>query len=317
MVKRAHSLCDVCECEIANIDLFNEPDVGYTICRSPECRGIIQRGLLLPANMFEAHLKFNKKMLRDRRERQDLKSKFLQKIEDKEKQELSDVRKRVITQFESIHDDTVFLTIPSSSPVSKKIDNPRKREYIEHIKNIIRSALRSSETSSMDDEQDKAFLNSSKLNLLFESQPDLQALSDQLCSMCKGGCCASGNNHAYLSPQNVRRYLHKHPDATPVDLFKLYLSHINIESVDNACINQGSTGCSLPRELRADICNAFYCDSLERLHKQNIEDQAINAVVAIQRSSTYWNRFDENVDNRIIDIAIVTENSHESVIDAI
>lgn len=310
-----HSHCDVCDCEIANIDLLPRSQPGYTVCRAPECRRIMDKKSSMTEPMFDAHLKFNRRILTRRRELQEQKNQYMRSVVRKESDELLHVRERVFEKFDSIgRDNIAFLTIPSANPSTKITSNERKKVYISYLKKIIRDACSSDESNPVEEaEQNKAYKNSIELERVFEVLPGLQDVSDQLCIMCKGGCCASGENHAYLSAVSIRRYLNANPDVTAVELFKMYLSHVNIESTMDACINQASTGCSLPRDLRSDICNAFYCDSLERYHKRSADNNTINTVVAVQRSSTYWNRFDPDVKNEIIDIAIIDNDGCRSI----
>jgi hypothetical protein len=92
-------------------------------------------------------------------------------------------------------------------------------------------------------------------------------LARTACASCRGLCCKHGEQHAFIRPATLRRYLKLHPDQTPVQALETYLSHIPAESTAGSCIYHGRQGCTLPRALRSDVCNHFICDDLERLQK--------------------------------------------------
>lgn len=123
--------------------------------------------------------------------------------------------------------------------------------------------------------------------------------------MCKGGCCASGKEHAYLSVFSIRRYMDDSPGQSTAEIIDLYLSKVSSETIKNSCINHTSTGCALPRHLRSDICNGYYCNSLKSYQEKMAGRENSIAVLAIQRSSTYWNRFEPEVHNEIIGVALI------------
>ena len=50
----------------------------------------------------------------------------------------------------------------------------------------------------------------------------------------------------------------REPDA----MAREFLRHLPRVSYSGSCVYHGRTGCGLPREMRAAICNRFYCGSL-------------------------------------------------------
>lgn len=85
------------------------------------------------------------------------------------------------------------------------------------------------------------------------------------CGACRGNCCRGGANHAYQGEDSMVRYLRQHPgredDAVIVD----FLSYVPSHTMSEGCIYQQADGCALPRDMRADICNSFYCDGLNEI----------------------------------------------------
>jgi len=85
------------------------------------------------------------------------------------------------------------------------------------------------------------------------------------CTSCRGWCCRHGEDHAFLRPATLRRYLKAHPELTPARALEEYLGRLPGESIAGSCLYHGAQGCTLPREMRSDVCNRYHCEELERL----------------------------------------------------
>lgn len=91
------------------------------------------------------------------------------------------------------------------------------------------------------------------------------------CATCQGNCCERGGNTALLLPGDLARYRRRHPEAAPEEIIDTYLSHLPDASTRGGCVYQAETGCALPRAMRQDICNSYYCESLRWLNKDYLE----------------------------------------------
>ncbi len=60
----------------------------------------------------------------------------------------------------------------------------------------------------------------------------------------------------------MARDLAAHPAAGPEQAVRAYLAHLPEQSFEDACVYQGRNGCTLPRDLRAELCNAYECAGL-------------------------------------------------------
>jgi predicted nucleic acid-binding Zn ribbon protein len=92
--------------------------------------------------------------------------------------------------------------------------------------------------------------------------PEVQAVLNGACALCRGFCCGNGGNHAYLNVETIRLYMAKHPDQRPHDVLAAYLGRIRNDTVAGSCIFHQPGGCGLPREMRSDTCNRFFCKGL-------------------------------------------------------
>lgn len=112
--------------------------------------------------------------------------------------------------------------------------------------------------------------------------PDDTALAPALCAFCGGRCCRYGAaTHGFVTAGLLRRWLQRHPQATPADAAAAYLQRLPRHHVQGSCPHHGRHGCTLPHEMRSDICNRYACDALRRLQDH---PEFTSAVAAMDRA---------------------------------
>ena len=85
------------------------------------------------------------------------------------------------------------------------------------------------------------------------------------CTGCRGSCCRSGGDHAYINEETISRYIETHPGSTPAQILQAYLERLPAETILDSCVFHSATGCGLPRELRSETCNRHLCGKLINL----------------------------------------------------
>lgn len=302
--------CEVCDNELAYIDTLTANGAEYSVCRSLACKNVMKQKSAMTPHMFKSHLDFNRKLIRQRREKDAARQKHRDDVANKESQENRKIQQMVFDTFlELTEESTSLLTIPSGNSKLLAVSSERKNKYIEHLKSIINEACGYANAAEVVfDEHHDAYGKRLIVEQRFDNIPALQSISDRLCNMCKGGCCAQGKEHAYLSVFSMRRTMDLNPNQTAEEILDDYLAHICTQSIENSCINHSQTGCALPRKMRSDVCNGFYCDPLKAYQKKVETEEKLSMVIAIQRSSTYWNRFDVDACNEIVDVGVLDEN---------
>ncbi len=268
-----------------------------------------QKSSMSPA-IFSARLEFQRNLIHERREMAVMKKKYIEEAKEKESNEHCVLLHSVLKNNpELTNKNTYLLTIPSGLTSVSPLTQERISSYTEHIRNLI-----SQTTQHADDAEVPNVIHQEphvKTAQLFSENPALRTISDRLCGMCQGGCCLAGNNHAYLTVITINRCKATHPDFSDEEILDLYLSHLSSETIEGACINQTSSGCALPRDLRSDTCNEYYCDSLLLYQQVQAEKDTLDTVLAIKRSGTHPNTFDPAVRNDIIGAALVDEDKLE------
>ena len=97
-------------------------------------------------------------------------------------------------------------------------------------------------------------------------KPQATSFADA-CATCRGHCCSKGGNDAYLDENAIAQAWARHPRLSKRGLARLYLDAIPKKAFANSCIFHAEQGCSLPRDLRAPVSEAYLCGPLMRLMK--------------------------------------------------
>jgi hypothetical protein len=93
----------------------------------------------------------------------------------------------------------------------------------------------------------------------------------------------------------------------PRDVLAAYLDRLVHRTETHSCVNHGANGCSLPREMRSDTCNDFYCGTLSAwIAKAEAEPGPERALVIVRRQDV-WSRDDLGETNDIVDVAVVSD----------
>ena len=301
-----NAICEICGAHISFPDFMNGKD---QVCRSFECQRIISQKATMPPLVFESHLRFQRKLETERREKEAALKKYRDEAAEREADENQRILKLVSGRHTALSTKNIHLVvIPTGMSRSIPLDEERIEKYRQHLEEIVQTARNQVDSTNVDIGQDfEAYERRISVDEKLDGNPYLRTISDQLCGMCKGGCCTSGGDHAYLSAFTIRRYFDANPGLSDSDMQDLYLSNISSESIAGACINQTTSGCSLPKELRSDICSAFYCDSLKSFQNELFVEDEPGTVLAIQRAGTCFNAYGPGVCNDIVSVALVDE----------
>jgi hypothetical protein len=154
--------------------------------------------------------------------------------------------------------------VPSNERLIRNLPERRRRRFRDFVTRLISEATAHSDGSAPGPEPGRV---PRSLALHGESGDEL-ALLAHACTTCGGYCCHQGRDHAFLDVDTIRRYMAEHPEQRPRHVLENFLSHLPNRSHQDACVYQSVTGCALPRGMRADLCNAYYCPSLGDLREE-------------------------------------------------
>jgi len=285
------------------------------ICGAFDCKRLLEQKASMSPALYECHLKFHTKVHEQRRIREARRIKRLAELSAQKDREHRQILRHVNDHYQELTDKPLHLVVIPSG-LTQLSPTPAKRieQYADHLIDIIVQVADSADCDEIVydqhwDAQDKLAIVDER----FRSHPELQTMSDRLCTLCKGGCCYAGREHAYLSVTSIRHYMESHQELSGTKILDLYLSHLNEETITDSCINHTAIGCVLPRELRSDICNAFYCDPLKSYQKKAMDSNEARTVLAIQRAGTYQSCPDPDVINDVVNITLLDEHHTHKV----
>ena len=201
---------------------------------------------------------------------------------------------------EEQRDATRLLIIPSGLSDCSPLARTRIDAYASHLEEVIGKAQ--SDDAAVDGE-DPTLDRRVAVEAMFDTEPELRILSDHVCGICRGGCCVQGDDSAYITPRTVRRFMDANPTLSPADVLAAYLDRLAPETVTNSCINQGPTGCVLPRQQRSDTCNGYYCDELKEWHAAPTA-QRCQELLVVKRARTDWRGYPDDP-NHVVQVAHV------------
>jgi hypothetical protein len=100
------------------------------------------------------------------------------------------------------------------------------------------------------------------------------------CATCQGLCCTGGGDHGYIDERTMARVRRDNPELGARAIIRRYVERIAPVSQQGSCLYHGPAGCTLGRGLRAELCNAYYCNGLRDFLKHAPEPAGVRIVAA-------------------------------------
>jgi hypothetical protein len=189
-----------------------------------------------------------------------------------------------LAELDAPREQVSVVVIPAQSGMVEPLPAARRDAFRSHLEDISGMAFDDdpkAEADSKAAEMMHPLMQSGAEQRREEDEPSVVAGA---CATCWGQCCNRGADTALLLPSDIERYRAQHPEAVVEEVVELYLSHLPETSTRNSCVYHAATGCSLPRELRQNICNTYYCNNLRWLNKSYVA-QGTGKVVYVAASA--------------------------------
>lgn len=306
-VNPANPVCEVCGGEVGRADALLSRRKGHVVCRSGECQGLLAQKATMDPTVYKAHFALQSRLIRQRTERE-VRRKEHEAVVDAAEAEDNRRILDAVRRERGVDGEPRLMVIPTGLGNLVPMSPERRAHYKANLQAAIEEALGFEDLEAMPrDMRFAARERALRSDALLAAHPALEARTDALCARCKGGCCSTGQDKAFISGFTVRRVLDENPSTTPEELLDFYLSHVPDESVEGACINQTATGCALPRAWRSDICNGFFCDALKTLHEGWTEEAPRSPVLVIRRANHNWNRYSAVSTNAVREVVWMDE----------
>ena len=182
-------------------------------------------------------------------------------------------------------EDLTVGIVPFQDGRLSKLPEDRRLQFVAHLDTVLESAF------------DPELVSPSFIMFEREARETLPVVS-AACGTCQGACCERGaDGNAFISSDLIRYFHQKTPELTAEIVRAAYLDALPEMSVTASCVFHTEIGCALDRNLRANICNTFYCNNLTSLMDLiEYEDKPLVAIIGIDedtgesRSLTGFNR---------------------------
>lgn len=303
-MNESEPVCEVCGTEVGPADSLQGRRQGRLVCGRADCRLLIAQLPGVPEASREHHFTTQRELILERMRREARAERRAAAIREAEAQvdrQILEAARREKTPDERV----VVLPIPSGLSSVGPLPVERRERYRRHLERTVSEAVRASEGAVARDRDHAECKRAVESARFLDARPTLNARSGQACDLCKGGCCAAGGEHGFISTATIRRLLDADPSLGAEAILRTYLSHVPDRSVEGACVNQTATGCALPRSWRSDACNAYFCDALEAFQKDWDEATPPDAVLMIRRAHTTGNRFAAATVNPVLEVVRV------------
>lgn len=188
-----------------------------------------------------------------------------------------------------------YTVIPTNSKKITKLPKRRQKIFYEFLWELIHESMEGIEDSeaNREDRKDEAvYRNKDEGNVIF--------FEKKACSLCRGGCCRIGEEHAFLNEETILRYVSRHPDQKPEQVMSAFLTYLPEKTFKESCVYHTETGCSLPRNMRSHVCTDYLCDALYELRELFGREAVPKGIFFISRAQDNWNKNDLDADNRIV-----------------
>ena len=290
----AKTSCNICGTDIIhrNLDLAN-------ICNSFDCVRLEKQRHSLPPQIFLHQVNHHRKIAQKRKQKVEIEKQYHQSLKDSENKENERIREMISIDKPEFENARV-LSIPSGFSGIQENDEKRINIYLDHIREML-------------DNAEKEDISGVHAELELTEETIFADVCNQVCAVCQGGCCTGGGDHAFLTEKTMLRVKQEFPELDDDDIIEMYKSYVPETAINKSCVNQTSMGCALPRELRSDACNNYFCDALEDLQKElEFNDDALPLVI-VKRAYNNWNRLAKDADRQVKSTTIMSRTADDNI----
>ena len=177
--------------------------------------------------------------------------------------------------------------VPRSSVEMSFLPEERRDAFVAHLDEIIAEAF---------DEEGDLMLEEPEM---FEDRETIEPADPMAvtltCIACRGHCCRNGADRmAFLTMEMMVYYRLRDPEITNEEIREDYLAYLPELTQTDSCVYHGDMGCTLPRQLRANLCNTWRCAGQKKMVEEVAAKGAARAlaVALIDDHSAYPNAGD-------------------------
>ncbi len=271
------------------------------VCLRAECRFVLNKKTHLSDSSYKLFFSLQSAQIKKTIELGELKKKRLAEKREMENSE------NLFCWMKAINPDNgydpeqyPYTVLPRNSNKITRLPNQRKTLFRNALSSLIDEALpeRAAHIEKIKKDQNQG----DSLDQILENEFSFEA---RACSVCKGGCCGIGEEHAFLKKETILGYMADHPDLEPAQLLAAYMDCLPENSFEDSCVNHTETGCTLTRDMRSHVCNDFLCGPLNQLRGLFTKAPQPKGIFFISRAQNNWKKDDPDADNSIVGSVLI------------
>lgn len=143
-----------------------------------------------------------------------------------------------------------------SLPEITQLSKQRIKYYLQHLENLINLVFEDKERL-----RDVIFTKGAS-----HIPAKVTQLNEKICTKCKGRCCLNAGDESYLQVATIRHYVALNPYLSAAQIKNNYQQYIPEKTYSLSCINHTEFGCALPKAMRSEMCNNFYCSTVKEFN---------------------------------------------------
>ena len=169
--------------------------------------------------------------------------------------------------------DTPVFFLPSYSKPIGPLPEKRRQAFRDYLERVVAGATHEMDKATAepgpDLETESTAGPAPPSSTLTKTESD--TLLGSACGVCRGYCCATGGDKAYLRVKDLEIFRTAHPTLEPAEVVSVYVDRLPDESYVGSCVFHIATGCSLG-ELRSAICHRYLCPALKRIQRSELRE---------------------------------------------
>jgi hypothetical protein len=307
--------CFICGGAVGLHVLLTRAGAGAEIdCGSPGCRMLRLRSQYVGPAGMKVIIAVHRKQRRDQL--------WLAERNSRETLENAAIRQAANQQEPLPAQEYPLVVIPTAPTILLELPQDRLQRYEEHLAAVIAEAVAQEPTTGdtsnpimqgdpivadAETAMETSDAPTNEAETVAPPTPPDPPLAQQICTLCRGGCCTSGGEHAYIDAATIRRFMRMNPSIPVARIAESYLELLGDRTIAGSCVNHTSSGCSLPRGMRSDTCNAYYCKALRDWQARCSPDENPRGAFVIQREHDNWHQDRVGVPHEVVRVHVLTE----------
>lgn len=177
--------------------------------------------------------------------------------------------------------DSPVTLLPSNTTALRPAEKDRVAIFTDHLVKIVSEAFENKAAG-----RQPAAEKYGPVNGTTAEDAKLPVIANA-CGLCGGRCCITGGTSAWMETPTIERVLHQLDEFdgwTEDQLVEHYLGFLPAESYETSCVFHTARGCTMPRELRSNMCNQYICGGLANLVSNLPKPTSITIVASASRS---------------------------------